>query len=36
MTQQRSSVLWCRGCETHLADESGLCPLCLPEDDAAA
>ena len=31
VTQQRTYTWWCAECQIHLADESGLCPLCQPD-----
>ena len=41
VTQQRTYTWWCTECEIHPADESGLCPLCRPDqpvshDESAA
>ena len=34
VTQQRTYTWWCTVCEIHQADESGLCPLCRPDEPA--
>ena len=35
VTAERTSVWWCTECQLHQADESGLCPLCQPVEEAA-
>ena len=29
----RTAIEWCRTCQEHHADETGLCPVCKPVED---
>ncbi len=31
VTRHETRPAWCRSCEMHRCDDSGLCPLCRPD-----